>query len=77
MTSRREVEENSEKVPKVKACPVWLEPSDQGGKSRRYEVREDMEDQFIEVIMKVLVLMLSENRKPVDLTSYLKGSIFY
>lgn len=55
------------KVPKVKECPVWLEPSDQGEKSRGYEVREDIEDQFIEVIKKVLVFMLSENRKPVDI----------
>lgn len=55
------------KVPKVKECPVWLEPSDQGGKSRGYEVREGIEDQFIEVIKKVLVFMLSENRKPVDI----------
>lgn len=63
MPSGRGVEENSEGSPYGE---VWLELRDQGGQSRGCEVREDIEDQFIEVSMKVLVFMSSENRKPLD-----------
>lgn len=74
------MEAGSGEVPEVRACPVWLQPGDRWGGSAGCEVRGNTEDQFVEVIMKVLVFMLSENRKPLmilnkercDLTIYFK-----
>lgn len=37
-----------------------------GEKVEEYEVREDTEDQFTGFVMKVLVFVLSKNRKPLD-----------
>lgn len=47
-----------------RVCLVLLELSDQGGIHRRIWSQRVSRGLFIEVIMKVLVFMLSKNRKP-------------